>query len=210
MGLSRIYSGVTGLGSLIIKRLGDVGGPPSSRVSEELDALIAWAKDAPRCIHRFAPVTPPGNVGAGVDLLQAFTIDTPNRLLTNGDWIRFALGGEFATSDNDKRIQILFDSQTIEDFGAFDFDAGQWRAVGEIIRVSSTTVRTSYLGVYGEPLVMDEGVVSGTPDVIIVPRSQLLTVSNLTSNAVSLTVNGNGAANDDITLASAIVEVCLQ
>ena len=44
MALARVFSGVTGLGQTIIRKLTDEGGPPADRVSMELDNIIAWAK----------------------------------------------------------------------------------------------------------------------------------------------------------------------
>lgn len=207
MGLVRV---TTQLASVIIKQLGDSGGTLRRDVESEIDSIIAWARLSPRCIDSFAPVTPVGNIGAGVDDLHSFTLDTPNRLLTNGDWIRFAMGGAFAVNDNDKRVRILIDGQVIEDFGLFDFDTGEWRAEGEIVRVSATTVRVSYMGMYGEPLVLDEGVVSGTPDVIFLPRTRLLTVSNLSSNAIVIKAQAEATANDDVTQNLSILELFQQ
>jgi hypothetical protein len=134
-------------------------------------------------------------------------LDTPNRLNTNGDWVRYTVGGAFAVNDNDKRVRILIDGQVIEDFGLFDFDTGEWLATMHIVRVSSTTVRVGYMAMFGEPLVLDEGVVSGTPDVIFLPRNRLLTVSNLSSNAIVLKVEAEATANDDVTQNLSVVEL---
>lgn len=146
----------------------------------------------------FATADIKGNVGGGTDDLHTYTLPATG-LKQNGAKIDFTYAGNFATNDNDKRIQILFDGQVLEDFGAFDFDAGLWRVVGDYIRVDATHVRASSLAMYGEPLVMDEGVVAGTPDIIFLARNQVLTVSNLDSTAVVLKVTGTATANDDIT-----------
>lgn len=207
MSLARIYSGVTGLGQTIIRKLTDVGGPPASRVSEELDNIIAWAKDAPRCIHR--NITGTGNVGTGLDSLHSFSLPA-NSLATNGDWVRFTYSGAFATNDNDKRIRVSIDNQTLEDPGLFDFDAGLWRVTGEYVRTTATTVRGICLTTFGEALVMDEGVVAGTPDIIYVVRDTSLTVANLNSNAVTMLVQAEGTANDDIVQTISVIELCQQ
>jgi hypothetical protein len=41
MSLTRLYPGATGLGNLIIRKFGDVGGPPADRVSAELDNVAS-------------------------------------------------------------------------------------------------------------------------------------------------------------------------
>jgi hypothetical protein len=86
------------LGQLIIRKVGDTGGPPSGRVSDELDNIINWAKTSPRRI-RFDTSTV-GNVGAGLDTLHTFSLDTPNRLLTDGDSLKVRYGGKFAANAN--------------------------------------------------------------------------------------------------------------
>src|SRR5262245_57178792 len=141
MSLVRIYSGATGLGQLIIRNLGDVGGPPASRVSEELDNIIAWAKNSPRNIN--TDLSTPGNVGAGLDLLHTFSLDTPNRLNTNGDYLRVRYSGSFASNANTKRIKISFGSATAHDSTLFDIRSGAWSYDIIYARVSSTSVQMS-------------------------------------------------------------------
>src|SRR6266545_1670933 len=102
--------------------------------------------------------------------------------------------------------QILFDAQVFEDFGAFDFDAGLWVVEGNYTRVTPTTVLANSLGMYGEPLVMDEGVVAGTPDIIFLARNSLLTVSNLNTTPVAMTVTGTATADNDIVQNKSILE----
>jgi hypothetical protein len=161
------------------------------------DGVVQSYVNPVESIFPYTDLSSVGNVGAGTDTLHTFTLPA-NTLSADGDWIRFVYAGSFATNDNDKRIQILFDGQVFEDFGAFDFDAGIWVVGGDYSRVSPTSVRATSIGMYGEPLVMDEGVVSGTPDIIYLARNQLLTVSNLSTTAVAMTVTGTATANDDI------------
>lgn len=158
-----------------------------------------YIKGVPKNIHKkFATADIVGNIGAGTDDLHTFTLPAGS-LKTNGDKISFIYAGDFATNDNDKRIQQLFDGQVLEDFGAFDFDAGVWRITGEFVRVDATHVRGGSFGMFGEPLVTDEGVIAGTPDIIYVARQTLLTVANLDSNNVVLKLTGTATADNDIT-----------
>lgn len=158
-----------------------------------------YIKGVPKNIFKlYAAADIKGNIGAGTDDLQTYTLPAKG-LKSNGDKIHFKYAGLFATNDNDKRIQILFGGQVFEDFGAFDFDAGLWVVEGDYVRVDSTHIRASSMGMYGEPLVMDEGVVSGTPDIIFLGRNTVLTVPDMDANATILKVTGTATANDDIT-----------
>lgn len=158
-----------------------------------------YLKGIPKNIQKlFATADIKGNIGVGTDDLHTFTLPATG-LKQNGAQIKFIYGGAFATNDNDKRIQILFDNQVLEDFGAFDFDTGIWRVVGDYTRIDATHVRGSSLAMYGEPLVIDEGVIAGTPDVIFLARHTVLTVSNLDTNSVILKVTGTATADNDIT-----------
>src|SRR5262245_47670748 len=105
MGLARTTSI---LSEYIIRTLGDCGGTVRRDVESELNNIIAWAKDSPRRIK--LDISTPGNVGTGLDLLHTFSLDTPNRLLTNEDYLRVRYSGTFATNDNDKRIKNSFGS----------------------------------------------------------------------------------------------------
>lgn len=153
----------------------------------------------PKCIHKkFATADIVGNIGAGTDDLHSFTLPALS-MKTNGDKIHFKYAGGFATNDNDKRIQILFGGVIFEDFGAFDFDAGLWVVEGDYIRIDATNVRANSIGLYGEPLVIDEAVIAGTPDIIYLARNTILTVPSLDTNATILKVTGTAVANNDIT-----------
>jgi hypothetical protein len=152
-------------------------------------------------------ITPQGNAAGGaLTTLQSFVLPAGS-LGSNGDFVRFTYSGTFATNDNDKRIQILIDGQVVEDFGLFDFDAGVWRVTGEHVRLTSTSVLAGCGGQYGEPLVIDEGVLTGTPDVINLPRNRTLAVADLDSNPITLEVVGAAAAANDIIQTLSIYEL---
>lgn len=141
MSLARLFSP---LSQVLIRRLGDTGGPRADQVSQELDNLIAWAKLSPRRI-KFDTSTV-GNVGTGLDVLHTYSLDTPNRLLTDGDELIVWYGGNFAANDNDKRIQAFFGGTAYETLGALiDIDgATGWNIQARIIRLSSSSVRVNH------------------------------------------------------------------
>lgn len=196
------------LSQVIIRQIGDVGGPRADSVNAELDSLIAWARLSPRCIHR--NVTATGNVGAGLDNLHSFSLPA-NSLETNLDWVRAGYGGTFATNDNDKRIQVTFDGQTAFNSGLRDLDTGVWRVCVDYIRVSSTSVRASGFAMLGIILAGTDGVLdTGNSRYYMTAINATLTVANLNSNAVTMLVQAEATANDDVQQNASIIELCQQ
>ena len=170
------------------------------------DGVIVSYTNPTESIFPYSDITIVGNVGAGIQTLHSFNLPA-GTLANNGHWIRCTYSGTFATNDNDKRIQILFDGQIVEDFGNFDFDTGVWKVYIDYVRITSTTVRVGYMGMYGTPLVIDDSaIVGGTQDVIYLPRNALITVSNLNLLPVILSVTGSATANDDITQNQSLIE----
>lgn len=153
----------------------------------------------PKNIHKkFLEADKVGNIGGGTDDLQTFTLPAKS-LRNNGDMLTVRYAGSFATNDNDKRIQILVDGQVIEDFGAFDFDTGEWVSWMHHIRETSTIIRTDYMAMYGTALVINDSVFSSaTQDIIYLPRVRRTTISNMDTTDIILKVTGTATANDDI------------
>lgn len=208
MGLARIFPGVTGLGQMIIRQLGDVGGPPASRVDTELDTIIAWAKDAVREVGRDTSVV--GNVGLGLDNLHSFSLDTPNRLNTNGDWVRVSQGGTFAANANTKRLVFSFGGVGVEDTGLIDLQGLGWKSIAEYVRISSTTARANFMAIIGHIQFNAAGTFVSGVGCRLITRNQLLTgLSDLGANAQTILVQGetNAAVNDNVQQNLTIVEL---
>ncbi len=213
MSLTRVYAS---LNNLIIRKLGDAGGPSSGRVDEELNRLIAWAKDAPRCIRRdFSTV---GNVGTGGDDLHTFTLPAGS-LATNGDYLTVDYGGQFAANNENKRVLASFDGTTYEDgLGSpQDLDGGAnnaWRFFNRIIRVDSTHVRVFSLFAAQFIYMTPAGVVSApaAAGYIQLNRDLLITTANLNSNAVIMKVVAESATatNNNIVQHMSVIELCQQ
>jgi hypothetical protein len=185
------------LGQLIIRKLGDTGGPPSDRVSQELDNIITWAKLSPRCIHRNFATT--NSAGAGPDVLHTFTV--PAGTLVANDFLDVWYAGNTATNDNDKAVQAQFDSQTYENGGLFDYDVGVgWAMTVRIGVIDLTHVIVSHILVLN--LAQAGGTVntfsSGNAGALIISRNTPLTVANLSSNAVVMRVRSLGVAAADV------------
>lgn len=213
MALARIYSGVTGLGQTIIRKLTDVGGPPASRVSEELDAIIAWAKLSPRCIQRDTSTV--NSSGVGPDVLHTYSLPA-NSLATDGDYLSVWYGGNFAANDRNKAVNAQFDGQTYEGAGIQDIDSAiGWTLCVRIIRLSSTSVRVSHFLLENAIAVDSPGTATsyGTGGQMFCRTNDLAGVANLNSNAVTMRVRSvveAGAAAADVVQNLSIIELTQQ
>jgi len=207
MSLSRVTNPMA---TSIIRVLGDSGGALTRDVASEIDNLIAWAKDGVRNIKTDTSTV--GNVGAGLDVLHTFSLNTPNRLTTNGDYLRVRYSGNFAANDTDKRVNAFFGGTVYEGSSVLDIDgAVGWRIDATITRISSTSVRVdSALTVNtfradsaGPPNISTDGLsyfnicrnldITGLPD--------------LGANATTMEVKGEGAANNDVFQNLSIIEL---
>lgn len=205
MSLARIYSGAAGLGSLIIHKLTDTGGPPASRVSEELDNVIAWAKDSPRCIE--VNTSQAGNVGTGLDNLHGFSLPAGS-LATDEDYLHLRYTGSFANTEDDKQTRVTMDGQVISSIGAvIDMEGGAWSYDIYIVRTSATTVRASVMCTMVNIRKADGALVATPSGGFVFAQNVTATVSNLNSNAVTLQVLGEGTNNDDVTQNLSIIEL---
>ena len=207
MGLARV---VSVLGQVIIRKLGDSGGTLRRDVEAELDNIIAWAKVSPRAIKRDTSIV--GNVGAGLDVLHTFSLDTPNRLTVDGDYLSVWYAGLFASNDTDKRVNAFFGGTAYENTGVLDIDAGAWELQARIIRLSSTSVRVShtmrYFGVHVDSANAVNAFGGGFLSISRV--SDITGLANLGSNATTMEVKGEGAANDDVRQFLSIIELTQQ
>src|SRR5262245_53741987 len=179
------------LGNVIIRNTGDAGGPRSDWVADELNTIIAWAKNSPRRIgFNFAST---GNVGTGLDSLHSFT-QPLGSLATNGDELICKFGGFFANNDDDKRLVFNYDGNVILDTSLLDIDNFGWWCEMLVGRVTSTSVNIAITLNLGQVLTNSTPALVGTtPGSMIVRNSSGLAVANLNSNNVTILVQGESA-----------------
>jgi hypothetical protein len=136
--LTRVYAT---LNNLIIRKLGDTGGPTSSRVDEELNRIIAWAGASGRVINRdFSTV---GNVGAGPDVLHSFTLPGGS-LATDGDFVTVSYAGR-AVNGETISFSFQFDGQATDTpAGLVAGASAHWLYEAEYARTSNTGIRAKY------------------------------------------------------------------
>jgi len=197
MSLARIHDP---LGNVIIRNIGDAGGPRSDWVAEELDSIIAWAKNSPRRIgFNFSTV---GNVGTGLDTLHTFTLPAAS-LATNGDELECKFGGFAAVSANTKRLVFSVDGTQILNTSLLPFSTFGWWTSLRIARVTATTINAEINHAYGQVLVSAAPALLGAAaGGILVRHFDGQAVANLTSNGIVILVQGEtdpagtGASND--------------
>lgn len=175
-------------------------------------AAIGTVANVLRRVHR--NVTPVGNVGAGLDVLHSFTLDTPNRLVTDLDDIQAVYGGIIAANDNNKRFVIQFDGQILFDCGLLDFDGAggrdMWSLHVSIVRVTATTINAVVHCIIGQIFADGAGVISSTN---VLARSFVtngVVVSNMTNNPIVLSVLAEGVADNDVIQNTSVISVALQ
>lgn len=197
MSLVRLHSP---LGNVIIRNIGDAGGPRSDWVAEELDSIIAWAKTSPRRIgFNFSTV---GNVGTGLDTLHTFSLPA-NSLATNGDELECRFGGFAANTANTKRVVFSVDGTQILNTSLLPFAAFGWWANLRIARVTATTINAQIMHGYGQVLVSAVPALLGAAaGGLLVRHFDAQAVANLGSNAITILVQGEtdpagtGASSD--------------
>jgi hypothetical protein len=149
-----------------------------------------------------------GNVGAGVDVLDTLSIPA-NSLLANNDYVDYWYSGGFANNANTKRILLTIDGQNIFDSTLFTFNGvpnnNRWSLNGKILRSSATQVIASANVMLGSVVITGAGAVSGNAQ--LQGENKILTVANLNSNAVALTLSAEATTNDDVTKNSAIMSL---
>jgi len=201
MGLTRLYPGGSGLGAKIIKQIGDTGGPVPSRVEQELDALVAWARLSPRCIHSSVVTTGTDATAAGLDTLRTITIPA-NSLATDGDWFDYYLAGTIAVNNNDKRFFISFSGVTLLDTGLQDLDGFGFEIYGTIARTGATQISFTIKSIIGAVQVDSAfgNVAAGTTGAIVRNNngSGIGGIANMTTNASDLLFRAEAAAANDV------------
>lgn len=153
-----------------------------------------------------------GNVTTGLDTLNSFTI-VADTLANNLDFIEFSYCGGFGNNDNDKRITLTVDGQTIFDTGLTDLDGSvgalaQWTIAGDITRISATSVVTTANLLLGQIVVNSTpALVAGATNGLTSGRMITVTVANLDTNPVILLLSAEGTATDDITKTKSMIRV---
>ncbi len=139
-----------------------------------------------------------GNVGSGLDTLHSFTL-AANGLPGNGDELECDLAGFAANNTNTKRLVISVGGTTILDTSLLDFEAFGWISRLLIGRIDATHINVALGHIEGQILVNTTPALIGTsPGSMLSRNSDNLVVSNLGSNTLTVLVQGEATANDDI------------
>lgn len=134
-----------------------------------------------------------GNVGAGLDVIA--TLTNGNALLfLDGMWVRVTASVRYAANGNAKRAVIRFGSTIVAQTAGATVvkNGGSSTLIAKISRVTGTTQRAE--GRF-------EGITFTAADPLITTPGETL------SGGVNITVEGEGAADNDVVLNSLLVEV---
>jgi hypothetical protein len=142
-------------------------------------------------------ITPAQNTGAGLDPLHTFTL-LAGTLSAAEDSLDVLYCGTFATNDNDKRIVITLDGQTVTTIGtgAFDQDSGSWSYRITYTRLTATSVLAKIDFNWG--FMTRDGAGAMVGNGITATATATITVADLDANSVILLVSAEGVANADI------------
>lgn len=91
-------------------------------------------------------LTDVGNFGAGTDDLMTYALPAAMLSVDNKSLIRFTAWGTLGATANAKSVLVTFGATAITVIDATSVNAGHWRIQGEIVRVTSTTQKTSGAG----------------------------------------------------------------
>lgn len=128
--------------------------------------------------------TQTGNVGAGEDTLQSFSVPA-SQLSVTGDFLKFRSAGTFGASVNSKRVRVKFGATTILDTGALGITgATSWVISGTITRTGATTQKCE--------------AVMNTSSATLMGYAAYATATETLSGAVTFLVTGEATDNNDV------------
>lgn len=138
-----------------------------------------------------------GNVGTGLDELQAFTL--PAGSWKDQDNIKLHYAGIFGANNDGKRIQVEFDGQVVHNKPLFTINGLSFVYDIDYVRISSTSVRASFQASWGfidrdvTPTLAGNGFIVGHFNTGIV-------TANMDTNDVVLRLMGESstATNDNV------------
>jgi hypothetical protein len=174
------------------------GGGEDGFIRVSPDGIITSYTNPVESIFPYTDITTIGNVGAGLDSLHSFSLPA-NSLAFDGDAVWFRYVGNLATNDNDKRLRVSIDNQTLEDTGLIDIDTGWWLVEGTYTRTSPTTVFAEAHIVFGFLSQLNGAAAQAGSSQRHIARNAPLTVAHLNTNPVILLVQAEATANNDVT-----------
>lgn len=136
--------------------------------------------------------TQAGNVGTGEDNLITYSVPAAT-LGNNGEYLHFAMFGQFAASLNNKRLRAYFGSTLIFDTGVLAITTNtDWSLEGEIIRVDATNQRAT--------------VRFASSNAALLASSKFSAPTETLSGAITLKATGEATSNDDVVQKALMVE----
>lgn len=165
-----------------------IGDTTGTRILEVAGSVAIMAGTSTGRIARVGGViktdtTTTGNVGAGDDTLQTYSVPA-NTLATNGDTLSGTCAGTFGANANNKRLRVKFGATTIFDSGSIAWNTGDWVLQFEIVRTGATTQKA-----FGKLT---------TSNSSLYTFADYATAAETLSGAVTLLVTGEATTDNDI------------
>lgn len=129
------------------------------------------------------------NSGTGATDMISYTLNK-NTIQNNKDYIEIIVCGTYAANANNKRVQLVFGSQTIFDTTALSINNGVWIIEAKISRTSSNTQDIFVKAFYNS--LATTAYIAGTQDF---------------STSFDIKCVGTGVATDDIIQKMQIIEL---
>lgn len=169
-----------------------------------------YIKGVSKTILREAPATASGNVGGGEDTILAYSI-LAGSLKIDLDYVKGVIAGGIAGNDNNKAVRFYVNGVQLIGPTTIDLDGPQgWVLRFEIIRKDATHVIVS-ADLSIDALAIDSGgVVTISSGIFMQSLCNVVTVSNLASNDLPISVTGEGTSDNDVTKMMTIIELCRQ
>jgi hypothetical protein len=146
-----------------------------------------------------------GTVGGGLDTLQSYTLPAGS-LASNGDYLDIFYGGGFAANSNAKTLSLTFGGANIINTGALDLRGEGWSITVRVVRLSSTSILTIATIHAGFVATSSANVANGgTLGGVVYADNDVVAVSDLGSNTLSLIVQGLGTADNDVVQSVSII-----
>lgn len=152
-----------------------------------------------------------GNIGAGVDTLDTFSL-LAGSLPTNNSYLDTFYAGTFAnTAANLKRILLSFGGTTLFDSAVFDFEgaanASNWTLSGKISRISDVSIVGCFQVLFGEIFAAPAFGASAIGNGLLRSTVSTIATTDLDINNQTILLQGEGVADNDIVKRLAIIEV---
>ena len=185
MALTRLHNP---LSQVIIRMIGDVGGPRADQVSNELNQIITAFNTTIGVYFADVAVRQTGANTTETDFSTKTVL--ANTMAANGDLLLFFSRVAYAANGNNKRYRVYWDGNVIFDTTAQAFNGVNQFLIGVIYRETSTVLSTVFGNIVGAAINPAVSVTAVSPTSFSVDKVLKTTGQNGTATAGDITQAG--------------------